>query len=57
MTFTGLEVSEEKMFNECGRQMYDGQRTTEAYLSYKLTSGELKIGDTNDLIATTDTIT
>ena len=29
----GQVVSEEKMFKECGRRM-----TTEAYLSYKLTS-------------------
>ena len=46
-------VSEEKMFKECGRRRRrttddDGRRTTEAYLSYKLTkwafgSGELKM--------------
>ena len=33
----GQAVSEDKMFKECGRQTDDG-RTTEAYLSYKLTS-------------------
>ena len=43
LTLIGPVVSEEKMFKECGRR----QRTTEAYLSYKLTiwafgSGELK---------------
>ena len=32
LTLTGQVVSEEKMFKECGRQ------TTEANLSYKLTS-------------------
>ena len=34
----GQEFSEEKMFKECGRQTGDGRRTTEAYLSYKLTN-------------------
>ena len=40
LTLTGPVVSEEKMFKECGRQhmMYDAWHTTEAYLSYKLTS-------------------
>ena len=33
----GPVVSEEKMFKECGRRTGDG-RTTEAYLSYKLTN-------------------
>ena len=42
-------VSEAKMFKECGQR----RRTTEAYLSYKLTkwafgSGELKMGETCD---------
>ena len=42
LTLIGPVVSEEKMFKECGRR-----RTTEAYLSYKLTkwafgSGKLK---------------
>ena len=32
LTLTGQASSEEKMFKECGRQ------TTEAHLSYKLTS-------------------
>ena len=36
----GPVVSEEKMFKEYGRQT-DGQRTTEAYLSYKLTNEPL----------------
>ena len=35
-------LSEEKLFKECGRQtdsrQTDARRTTEAYLSYKLTS-------------------
>ena len=34
---TGPVVSEKKMFKECGRQT-DDRRTTEAYLSYKLTN-------------------
>ena len=38
----GPVVSEEKMFKECGRWTDDGRtdrrRTTEAYLSYKLTN-------------------
>ena len=47
MILIGPVVSEEKMFKECGRR-----RTTEAYLSYKLTiwafgSGVLKSGDTD----------
>ena len=49
LTLIGPVVSEEKMLKECGRRRtttYDRQRTTEAYLSYKLTiwafdSGEL----------------
>ena len=32
LTLTGQAVSDEKMFKECGRQ------TTDAHLSYKLTS-------------------
>ena len=35
LTLIGQEVSEEKMFKECGQQM------TEAYLSYKLTNEPL----------------
>ena len=36
---TGQAVSEEKMFNECGRRTKDDwQGTTEGYLFYKLTS-------------------
>ena len=47
LTLIGPAVSEEKMFKECGRRTRDDRRrTTEAYLSYKLTrafgSGELK---------------
>ena len=40
LTLIGLVVSEEKMFKECGRRRatHDVRRTTEAYLSYKLTS-------------------
>ena len=44
LTLIGPVVSEEKMFKECGRWRTtddddDGRRrTTEAYLSYKLTS-------------------
>ena len=33
----GPMVSEEKMLKECGWQTTDDRRTTEAYLSYKLT--------------------
>ena len=36
LTLIGQAVSEEKMFKECGRR-----QTTEAYLSYKLTSEPL----------------
>ena len=52
LTLIGPVVSEEKMLKECGRRLTttdddDGRRTTEAYLSYKLTkwafdSGGLK---------------
>ena len=37
LALIGPVVSEEKMFKECGRQP-DDRRTTEAYLSYKLTN-------------------
>ena len=41
LTLIGQAVSEEKMFKECGRQTDDRRttdiRTTEAYVSYKLT--------------------
>ena len=37
LTLIGQAVSEEKIFKECGQQM------TEDYLSYKLSSSELKI--------------
>ena len=38
LTLIGPVVSEEKMFEECGRQ-----RTTEAYLSYKLTNEPMSL--------------
>ena len=37
LNLIGQAVSEEQIFNECGRRT-DRRRTTEAYLSYKLTS-------------------
>ena len=37
LALIGTVVSEE-VFKECGRQTTDRQRTTEAYLSYKLTN-------------------
>ena len=40
LTLIGQAVSEEKMFKEYGRRTTD-RRTTEAYLSYKLTSEPL----------------
>ena len=55
LTLICLVVSEEKMFKECGRRMTDDRRrrTTETYLSYKLTkwafgSGELKTNGTSN---------
>ena len=40
LTLIGLVVSEEKMFKECGHDD-NVRRTTEAYLSYKLTKAQV----------------
>ena len=37
LTLISLAVSEDNMFKECGHQT-DGRQTTQAYLSYQLTS-------------------